>query len=206
MSSIEGGLSLWLSPQGDEFEKIRDLIKTLADENDGCLDFEPHVTLISDDQVPKDMSVENILKTVSEAVKDWNHSVGTDHLTGDGLEKGLEIKFNMVEFGSKFYQCVYVSIVKSDQLLRLNGILRASLIKDLPSISIPDYYPHLSLIYSNMYNVDKKLEICERSKGLIESIKSFRTPEILLVKTMGKSTDWKKLGSVKFSDGSYEFF
>ncbi|CAH7686566.1 2',3'-cyclic-nucleotide 3'-phosphodiesterase [Phakopsora pachyrhizi] len=194
MSSIEGGLSLWLSPQGDEFEKIRDLIKTLADENDGCLDFEPHVTLISDDQ------------TVSEAVKDWNHSVGTDHLTGDGLEKGLEIKFNMVEFGSKFYQCVYVSIVKSDQLLRLNGILRASLIKDLPSISIPDYYPHLSLIYSNMYNVDKKLEICERSKGLIESIKSFRTPEILLVKTMGKSTDWKKLGSVKFSDGSFEIF
>ncbi|KAG0144724.1 hypothetical protein CROQUDRAFT_659678 [Cronartium quercuum f. sp. fusiforme G11] len=198
------GLSLWLSPIGEQLEILYKLINQLAVENPGCLAFTPHATLISDEQVP-DQPIDQILETVSKSVQEWNS-------TELGCKsRPFVIRFQEVQRGAHFYQCVLAAIVKSPDLLALNSTLKRNLLEPSKLEDLPTYFPHLSLVYGDLSD-DQKQAIIDRlqSSGqlippaTLLGLDKFEPTEILLVRTSGQSNGWKILGKVQISDGKIE--
>lgn len=191
----EAQLSLWLSPYGADFDRLKDLITTLASETPGCLPFDPHLTLISDDQVPQ-IPLDQVIKLISDSVKSWKSASSQDDQ--------LELKFQKIQSGELFYQCVLVAVVPSDPLLRLNTLLRESLVPTAEErAGLSKYFPHFSIVYGDL-GKDQKESLVERVKHSLTGMDGFKTKEILVVRTSGPSTGWVKLAKISLEDGSSE--
>lgn len=188
-------LSLWLSPTGADFGRLKELIGTLASETPGCLPFDPHLTLISDDQVPR-IPLDQVLKKVSESVTQWNRS-RSDKQT-------FELKFQKIQSGEQFYQCVLIAVVPSESLLRLNNLLRESLVPNSSERAVlSDYFPHLSIVYGDLSS-EQKDQLVERVKVALDDMHGFEPMEITVVQTSGPSSDWVQLAKISLHDGKVE--
>lgn len=188
-------LSLWLSPTGRDFDRLKTLINTLASETQGCLPFDPHVTLISDHQIPR-IPLDQVLQTVSKSVMKWKSTLS------DGDQ--LELQFQKIQSGELFYQCVLAAVEPSELLVRLNNELRESLNSDRTSPAGPsDYFPHLSIVYGDLTQQQKQV-LVERATRALSDMHGFMPKEILVVKTSGPSNEWATLAKINLQDGAIE--
>ncbi|PLW18398.1 hypothetical protein PCANC_08828 [Puccinia coronata f. sp. avenae] len=188
-------LSLWLSPTGPAFDRLKSLISNLASETEGCLPFDPHLTLISDDQVPR-VPLDQVLEVVSQSVKKWKTTLP------EGEE--LELKFQKIQSGELFYQCVLAAVVPSEQLVRLNSLLREGLVSDETArAGMSAYFPHLSIVYGDL-SPEQKEALVQRATRELADMHGFTPTEILVVKTSGPSSDWRKLAKIYLHDGAIQ--
>ncbi|KAA1073006.1 hypothetical protein PGT21_034583 [Puccinia graminis f. sp. tritici] len=188
-------LSLWLSPTGPDFDRLKSLIHSLASDTPGCLPFDPHLTLISDDQVPR-VPLDQVLQVVSESVKKWKSTLAEG--------KQLELKFQKIQSGELFYQCVLAAVVPSEELVGLNNELRQSLVSDPEArAGFSAYFPHLSIVYGDLDQQQKDV-LVERATKSLADFHGFVPTEILVVKTSGPSSEWAKLAKISLQDGAIE--
>jgi len=186
----KSGYSLWISPEQDE-NVLADLIVSLsAQSTPPTLPFAPHATLYADSLIPAHYSLEDIVGKVKEAVAAVPH-----------IDK-VVARFDEVEAGKLFFQCVYIRLFKekSDKLLELHQSLRKAF-GDERDPEGESYFPHMSLVYGDLEmeqkhriiaGMEEKGEIFGQKHGEVNvaGFTYFETNEILVVKTAGRSDEW----------------
>ncbi|KAI5476418.1 F-box domain-containing protein [Pseudohyphozyma bogoriensis] len=185
-----GGLSLWLSPPPSSplyalLQKLSHSLNTVS--------FQPHATLVADDIVP---AHEDLVERIKKGVQTWRDEGNTT----------LELGFQDVRQGDKFYQCVLAALSPNPSLFSLHQHLLSAF--DVPIPSPPTYFPHLSLIYADLSPTQKSNIIndlweigevanTEDQNGVeIAGVRGFEPTEILLVRTAGPPPTWEILDRV----------
>ncbi|EJU05378.1 LigT-like protein [Dacryopinax primogenitus] len=174
-------LSLWLPPPPKEAKILQGVINKLADKYNAPK-FHPHITLLN--KVPEHMTVEEILTCIRSVVPP---------------EDPLPIKLSRVESGDFFFQCVLVSVEKSEYIMTLNRDIR----KAFDSHDHRKFFPHLSLVYGD-YTKEKKERIVQdmydegladqRMDGVeIAGVESFEITEIWVVDCSKPIEQWEVL-------------
>ncbi|KAI5478799.1 hypothetical protein MNV49_004625 [Pseudohyphozyma bogoriensis] len=181
-----GGLSLWLSPPPSSplyalLQKLSHSLNTVS--------FQPHATLVADDIVP---AHEDLVERIKKGVQTWRD---------EGNTVPLELGFQDVRQGDKFYQCVLAALSPNPSLFSLHQHLLSAF--DVPIPSPPTYFPHLSLIYGEFSPAQKSQIIddlwengevvnTEDKNGVeIVGARGFEPTEILLVRTAGPPPTWE---------------
>ncbi|MBW0478639.1 hypothetical protein O181_018354 [Austropuccinia psidii MF-1] len=197
--SETNGISLWLTPSGHESWQLNEIIETLAKENEGCLSFEAHVTLMSDDQLPK-WSVHEIASKVSDSISKYREYFFSSR---NIIKEDLILTLEAVQSGDQFYQCVLAPIEPNQSLTRLNNCLRELFVRNEEERSnLKPYFPHLSLVYGDLTQeqkdglVTKAQELLDRQK-----IKGFETIWVSIIQTTGPSNKWKRLCAINLHNG-----
>ena len=182
------GYSLWLSPTSEE-TVLNDLILSLSRRsNPTTIPFAPHVTLYADSLIPPHLTLNEIISRTARAAKNATASAS-----------GVTCKFEKVEDGKQFFQCVYVRLLKGDSLglIPLHCALREAFDnEDDPAGQ--SYFPHFSLVYGNLEADQKQALIASmREQGeltamqdgreLVAGLAEFHASEIRIVKTQGRS-------------------
>ena len=162
------GYSIWLIPTGETYQKLAKIISALS-EKYSTPNFEPHVTLIGGG---------DLIGTEEEAVSK------TLKLT-EAL-KPFEIKLAKADYFNEYFKCLFIRAEKTKEVIEANDIAR----KHLNLKPIPDYMPHLSLMYGDINSEikEKILADLEREFNL-----SFEVKSIHLFSTTGEVKDWYKI-------------
>ena len=193
------GYSLWLAPASSG-AVFTDLILSLS----RCctpptIPFPPHVTLLSSSQIPRQLSLEEILQRIQQIVT---------HLRIDCIN----CRFDKLEAGQSFFQCVYIKLLKEES----EGLL--DLCRALSSVfgetkrdtdGRNSYFPHVSLVYGDLSmnvkhdlikDMQKKGEslIVEGNAASVAGYMHFDAKEILVVRTIGRPDEWEVMGRVPF--------
>eukprot|EP00195_Chlamydomonas_chlamydogama_P007635 CAMPEP_0202912074 /NCGR_PEP_ID=MMETSP1392-20130828/56776_1 /ASSEMBLY_ACC=CAM_ASM_000868 /TAXON_ID=225041 /ORGANISM="Chlamydomonas chlamydogama, Strain SAG 11-48b" /LENGTH=194 /DNA_ID=CAMNT_0049602859 /DNA_START=247 /DNA_END=831 /DNA_ORIENTATION=+ len=124
--------SLWLEPKGKVAEQLQREINLLADTYPPAPHFPPHVTLLPD------------IEATGEQV------VATAHELVQQLKK-YNINFLKVTQGAKYFQCVYLLCAEEPDTMAAGALARK-----LYNMQTPPYMPHLSLLYSDIDDAQKK--------------------------------------------------
>lgn len=185
--------SLWLVPYGQEHPKLQDLIEKLTLRTEPTtLSFAPHATLLSSEIITAERSVPEIVQCINDALKTFDPA----------LDK-VTCKFDIVEAGKLFFQCVYIRLDRhgSTGLLPLHCALRAAFgeTKDPDGSS---YFPHASLVYGNLDDQQKQqilhfvdeARIVEKDSNdsqTVAGMSHFDATEIQVVRTSGPSDTWQ---------------
>lgn len=196
---------------------------TLFDE---AIIFEPHITVTSDIEINTNQDVNRVLNSALAAmnsIKDINGKKRELHQNTEPL-----IQFKKLEFGKRMFEKVYMSIDNRPNLLSFARIIRELFVefpkyKDQPnpqqlamsqadSWSVNDFKPHLSLVYSNLYNINSAL--ARTIKARIEDLLSVNIDEdnnlldtlvfpglgtLRLVKCEGPVKSWEILGELDYN-------
>lgn len=157
--------------------------------------FAPHATLLSSSIIGPSASLEDIEYIVADVA----HSLSL---------KRVVCKFDKLEAGEQFFQCVYVKLQKeeSEGLLELHSALR----KAFGDTSDPEgtsYFPHMSLVYGDlpmeerrkiiedMYN-SREASTLENGHAQVAGISQFEVTDVQIVRTVGKSDEWEIVATV----------
>lgn len=157
--------------------------------------FAPHATLLSSFVIGPNASLEDIKKTVERAVQPLS------------LEK-VVCKFDKLEAGKQFFQCVYVKLQKeeSEGLLQLHTALRRAF-GDSQDPSGESYFPHMSLVYGDI-PMNERQKIVQDLYSAGEAVRQdsghdevagfsyFEVRDIQIVHTIGKADEWKIVATV----------
>ncbi len=160
------GYSLWLMPTGEAYDKLSGLIKRLANEYNAPF-FEPHVTLLGEAM----QSNEDVLKKAEKLVSG---------------QRPFPITLSTVEYQDFYFRTLFVRAEKTDQLQALHDYAK----EVFEMQDIPDYMPHLSLMYGNFPQAvkDKIIETIGRDQAMVFTISA-----IHLLKTNGEVSAWHKV-------------
>lgn len=137
MSADKTPFSIWLSPCREDSALLSGLISGICSRYGAPL-FEPHVTVISGTFTGFSLIRPEINRVT------------------DGIPP-LSLTVSGAEYSDIFFKTVYLTFKQSDELLRLHNGLKSSTI---PAKKDCRLFPHLSLIYKEMDERDKK-EIAE---------------------------------------------
>lgn len=92
--------------------------------------------------------------------------------------------------------------------MSLNATLKRNLLDSSRIKDLPPYFPHLSLVYGDLKDEEKQAIINRLDTtgqllppATIAGLKGIKPIEVLLVRTSGKSSEWKVLGKVRIEDG-----
>lgn len=166
------GHSLWLMPTGDAYDKLSGLIKRLAEEYNALL-FEPHVTLLGETMHSED----DVLKRSEQLASG---------------QKPFPITLNTVDYQDFYFRTLFVRAERTDRLQALHDSA-----KDVFEMQeIPDYMPHLSLMYGNFPQALKEHII--KAIGKDQSTE-FIVNSVHLFKTDGEVNAWYKVKEFPFS-------
>jgi 2'-5' RNA ligase len=163
--------------------------------------FSPHATLLSSSVIGPTASLDDIKRTVEHVISSIN------------LQQVI-CKFDKLEAGETFFQCVYIKLQKqeSEGLLALHTALRRAF-GDTQDLAGTSYYPHFSLVYGDLPQ-EKRKEIIQHlyssqiaktsSQGHDEvaGYTSFVSKEIQIVKTVGSSDQWEIVATVPLGSQS----
>lgn len=166
------GHSLWLMPIGKAYDKLSGLIKRLAKEYNAPL-FEPHVTLLGEAMQSED----DVLKRAEQLASGQNP---------------FPIKLNIVDYQDFYFRTLFVRAEKTDPLQALHD--RAKEVFEMQDI--PDYMPHLSLMYGNFPQAVKEQII--KAIGRNQATE-FTVNSVHLFKTDGEVNVWHKVKESPFS-------
>lgn len=126
--------SLWLTPEGEVYFKLKKLIDKLANQYGGPK-FEPHVTLLGDLNLSQE---EALSKAFQLSIQLQPYTIGLGAL----------------DYTESYFRCVFIKAKKTKQVMRAN--LEARKIFNIRSNE--KYMPHLSLLYGNFdENLKKKI-------------------------------------------------
>lgn len=117
-------------------------------------------------------------------------------------------KFDRLEAGQTFYQCVYIRLDKdgSEGLLELHKALRIEF-GDNTDIQGASYYPHLSLVYGDLPQAEREKIIqqlyakkqavtLENGKDQVQGFTEVEVRNIQIVRTVGQSDEWEIVASI----------
>lgn len=190
--------SLWLSPESSE-TVLSDLIIDLSRRVDPpTLPFAPHATLFSDSLIGTQATLEDIREGVERAIR-------------DSRVNKVTCKFEKLEAGKLFYQCVYIKLVKDERgsngLLELHRSLRRAF-GDHKDPEGESYMPHVSLVYGDLDLPTKEgliqgmlskgeAEVISEDGGVkVLDLVEFETTQVLVVRTAGPSDSWQIVDSI----------
>lgn len=165
------GHSLWLMPTGEAYDKLSGLIKRLAEEYNAPL-FEPHVTLLGKAM----QSEEDVLKRAEQLASG---------------QKPFPITLNTVDYQDFYFRTLFVRAERTDLLRALHD--RAKEVFAMQDI--PDYMPHLSLMYGNFPEAVKEQII--KAVGRDQTTE-FTANSVHLFKTDGEVNSWHRVKEIPF--------
>lgn len=157
---VSQGYSLWLVPNEEGMKNLSSIIQTLAQTFNSPV-FKPHITLL------RNLSDEN-----PEAI--------------EKLATLKELKLNLkgVAVGDEFFKSLFLPVEKTKELLAIRRHAK----KNLEAESPGTFNPHLSILYGNTPDDQKKSALRELNLTLPTEITFNR---IALVKTIGRTNEWK---------------
>jgi 2'-5' RNA ligase len=160
------GHSLWLMPIGNVYDKLSGLITRLAQEYKTPL-FEPHVTLLGEAM----QSDSDIFKRAEQLVSG---------------QKPFPVTLRTVDYQDFYFRTLFVRADRTEPLLSLYN--RAKDIFEMQDI--PEYMPHLSLMYGNFPQLVKEKII----SGIgIDQLTEFTANSVHLFKTDGEANTWRRV-------------
>lgn len=118
-------------------------------------------------------------------------------------------KFDKLEAGELFFQCVYIKLQKneSEGLLELHTALRKAF-GDTSDIQGESYFPHLSLVYGDipmqerkkiieeMFNETKSATILGNGHVSVAGFSEVEVREIQIVRTVGGPDEWEIVDTI----------
>ncbi|OCF43404.1 hypothetical protein I317_02703 [Kwoniella heveanensis CBS 569] len=177
--------ALWLVPSLEEqSDRLQTLINELASLESASPTFEPHITLLH----PIDLSVPlpEVHKTLRAAID------ATSSKENGGL-KDFTVQLTPAQSGSKYYQSVLAPVKPESKLLTLRKECeKAFRLKDLP-----EYFPHLSLLYGELSGRrrDEIADVANR-QGELDKVE---VDVVAIVRCVGTPEDWEVVGTEKLS-------
>ncbi|XP_050235082.1 cyclic phosphodiesterase-like [Mercurialis annua] len=171
--------SVWAIPPEDVAVRIKKLMQGLRSEFGGP-QFEPHVTVVGAISLTEEDALEKF-KSCCDGVKSYVATV------------------DRVATGTFFYQCVYLLLQPSPEVVGAGGHCAGH----FGYKSSTAYMPHLSLLYEDLTDEEKK-KAQEKANSLDESINdlSFEISRLALWKTdTGDKTlkSWEKIAECTLS-------
>lgn len=163
------GYSLWLMPTGKAYDKLSGLIKRLAKEYNAPL-FEPHITLLGETMQSED----DVLKRVKRA----------EQLASG--QNPFPITLNSIDYQDFYFRALFVRAEKTDPLQALHD--RAKEVFEMQDI--PDYMPHLSLMYGNFPQAIKEQIIKDIGR---DQATEFTVNSVQIFKTDGEVNAWYRI-------------
>lgn len=160
------GHSLWLMPTDKAYNKLTNLIRKIAVENNALL-FEPHLNLLG--EVPQ--SQDEVIKRTEQLVFD---------------QKPFPVTLQTVDYEDFYFRALFVRAKITDSLLALHN--RSKDVFEMANV--PPYMPHLSLLYGN-FPQDVKEKIIETIGR--DQTTQFTVGSVHLYKTDGEVNTWYKV-------------
>lgn len=160
------GHSLWLMPTGKAYDKLSGLIKRFAKEYNAPF-FEPHVTLLGEAM----QSEVDVLKRAEQLASGQNP---------------FPITLNSVDYQDFYFRTLFVRAETTNLLQALHD--RAKEIFEMQDI--PDYMPHLSLMYGNFPQAVKEQIIKDIGK---DQATEFIVNSVQIFKTDGEVNAWYRI-------------
>ncbi len=165
------GYSVWLMPTGKAYEQFSGLIKTLAEEYHGPV-FEPHVTLLGGVRQAED----EILRRAAELVSG---------------QPPFAIRVRTVEYHDVYFRALFVRAENTAPLQAF--YTRAQALFALPDL--PEYLPHLSLLYGNVPQPVKEHIIQAIGR---DHTTAFPVRSVHVVNTTGEAQTWYRVQELPF--------
>ncbi|GAB2239880.1 hypothetical protein Droror1_Dr00020398 [Drosera rotundifolia] len=176
--------SVWALPPSSTNTRVKTLMTRLRSEFGGP-EFEPHVTVVGAVEMTEEDAI-NRFEAACEGVREYVGEV-------DG-----------VEIGTFFYQCVFMLLKKSREVLENSANCCSHFGYKNSSL----YMPHMSLIYGDLTDEEKKKKKKAQEKAIMidESISSLRFPITrfgLYETDVGDKTtkSWKKVAECDLISG-----
>ncbi|HLD01745.1 MAG TPA: 2'-5' RNA ligase family protein [Patescibacteria group bacterium] len=167
------GYSLWLQPEGEDYQEFSSLIKQLAAKYHGPV-FEPHVTLLGG--FPQNDEQQVIFLTQQLAKR---------HTT-------FAIQLKEIDYEDFYFRTLFIHVEKTPELLKLNSEAR----KLFGISNEPPFMPHLSILYGEYPNETKEKIIGEIGR---EHNLSFYPSVITVIHSSGRENTWKVVGKLPFA-------
>jgi 2'-5' RNA ligase len=165
------GYSLWLMPSGEIRDKFSSLIRRLALEY-GAPMFEPHVTLLGGIT----LSEEDVLRKTEKLVSG---------------QSDFKVTLQVVDCQNYYFRALFVKAEKTPLLQVLYDRAREIFgVQD-----IPDYLPHLSLVYGDFLQAIKEQMI--QGVGRSQTAE-FTVDRVHLFKTDGEVDTWYRMKEFPF--------
>ena len=165
------GYSLWLMPTGEVYETFSGLITHLAQAYHGPV-FEPHVTLLGGVRQAED----EILRKAEELVSG---------------QPPFSISVRIVDYHDVYFRALFVRAERTDPLQTL--YTRAKALFAMPDL--PDYLPHLSLLYGNVPPSVKEHIIQAIGR---DHTTAFPVRSVHVVNTNGTADTWYRVKELPF--------
>lgn len=170
---VSYGYSIWLIPSEESFKVLTGMIQTLAQTFDSPV-LKPHLTLISGLELENEN--DEIIKQLAESK--------TFSVTAKGITTGDE-----------FFKSLYVALDKPKELMAIRRMAR----KALGIEKVSPFDPHICLLYANTPDEQKKSAIKELK---LQSPPQITFDRIALVKTTGKTSEWKTKQLINLSSNN----
>lgn len=191
--------NLWLGT-GNAEPALSDLIQDLSRQSSpSTIPFVPHATLLSSSIIGPTLTLDEIKARVSNTVKSLSLSC-------------VVCKFDKVEAGALFFQCVYVKLQKeeSDGLLELHTALRNEF-GDKEDPEGTSYFPHMSLVYGDIPMKEREKVVddlltsqravkLENGHDEVLGLNRFETRGIQIVRTVGRSDEWEIVSTIPLTN------
>ena len=161
------GVSIWLVPTGEVYERFDALISSLS-RRCGTPPFEPHVTLLGGLSGPE-------AAVLSRA----------EQLSGSLAP--LEIRPTTAGHRDEYFRCLFVQAEPTPALVAAHA--RAA---ELFERREEPFFPHLSLIYGDLAAEEKERILDEVGRDLATA---FDVGELHAVRTEGEVRSWRRLAS-----------
>lgn len=160
------GYSLWLMPEGDVYNRLKELMSGLGEKYKSPI-FEPHVTLTG-----------QVLGTEEEIV------ALTAGLAGN--IKSFDIRLGGVACLDEYFRALFLKADETDEAINANLIARTVFNRE----SNPPYMPHLSLMYGD-FSISTKKEIISSLGNKFDI--AFEARSIHIYSTKGVPEEWSRV-------------
>lgn len=164
------GYSLWLMPQGNKYQLVSNVINDLAIKYNSPV-FEPHVTLIGEVSGDEHEIVEKTEEFASHTA-------------------AFTIQLENIDIQDYFFRALFIKAKASRELLNLHK--NAKQIFSMQNI--PEYMPHVSLLYGNV-SLEEKEKIIQ---SITVPFTEFTVETIHLYRTKGEVNSWYKIYEFPF--------
>lgn len=163
------GYSLWVMPTGAAYASFATLINRLAAEYDAPV-FEPHVTVLGEITQPE----AEILQRAMQLAQG---------------QPPFQLHLHTVDYHDAYFRALFVRVQESEPLFALHQ--RAQELFQMPAL--PEYMPHLSLLYGQFPQAVKEAIIASTGKA---QAARFTVNSIHVVNTEGEARSWYRVKEI----------
>ncbi|MEK6917205.1 MAG: hypothetical protein AABW92_05680 [Nanoarchaeota archaeon] len=155
------GLSIWLMPEGEQYNRFSKIISDLSKKHNGPK-FKPHLTLLGDIERDK----EDVLNRANQLAQ---------------VVKPLVMKLDKVDYMDEYFKCVFVRAEEEYEFMKANDIARRFFYMESQK-----FMPHISLLYGD-YPEGVKKELVSK----LNIKEEMPVNNLYVVDNNGKPEEWK---------------